>query len=138
MDFKNMLQRSRLESKKISKTQAVTSNMKSEFAPDDVHVGPSDYVPWLTDRKFAFVRVEGTTFGEVPISIEYKLEVWDSPNSAGVVIDAIRAAKIGLDRGIGGPLYSPAAYFMKSPPKQMVDETARANVEGFIVGEVEA
>lgn len=138
MDFKNMLQRSRLESKKISKTQAVTSNMHSEYGAGDVHVGPSDYVPWLTDRKFAFVRVEGTTFGEVPISIEYKLEVWDSPNSAGVVIDAIRAAKLGLDRGIGGPLYSPAAYFMKSPPQQMVDQQARAQVEGFIVGEVEA
>ena len=134
MDFKNMLQRSRLESKKISKTQAVTSNMKSEFKAKDVHVGPSDYVPWLEDRKFAFVRVEGTTFGDVPIQIEYKLEVWDSPNSAGIVIDAIRAAKIGLDRGIGGPLWAPSAYFMKSPPVQMVDEYAREQVEAFIAG----
>lgn len=138
MDFKNMLQRSRLESKKISKTQAVTSNISENLAPEDVHVGPSDYVPWLTDRKFAFVRVEGTTFGEVPISIEYKLEVWDSPNSAGVVIDAIRAAKLGLDRGIGGPLFSPAAYFMKSPPKQMVDLVARGLVEDFIKGKIES
>ena len=116
MDFKNMLQRSRLESKKISKTQAVTSNMKSKVSERDVHVGPSDYVPWLDDRKFAFVRIEGTTFGDVPIQMEYKLEVWDSPNSAGIVIDAIRAAKIALDRGIGGPLWAPAVYFMKSPP----------------------
>lgn len=134
MDFKNMLQRSRLESKKISKTQAVTSNMTSEFNDRNVHVGPSDYVPWLDDRKFAFVRIEGTTFGNVPISMEYKLEVWDGPNSAGIVIDAIRAAKIGLDRGIGGPLWGPSAYFMKSPPKQMADKDARAKVEGFIEG----
>lgn len=137
MDFKNMLQRSRLESKKISKTQAVTSNMLGDLDPDDVHVGPSDYVPWLEDRKFAFVRVEGTTFGDVPIQIEYKLEVWDSPNSAGIVIDAIRAAKIALDRGIGGPLLSPASYFMKSPPEQRPDEAARASVEAYIRGEVE-
>lgn len=135
MDFKNMLQRSRLESKKISKTQAVTSNMKSDFKETDVHVGPSDYVPWLDDRKFAFVRVEGTTFGDVPIQIEYKLEVWDSPNSAGIVIDAVRAAKIALDRGVGGPIWAPSAYFMKSPPVQMVDKTAREQVEGFIQGE---
>ncbi len=134
MDFKNMLQRSRLESKKISKTQAVTSNMKSEFDEKDVHVGPSDYVPWLEDRKFAFVRVEGTTFGDVPIQMEYKLEVWDSPNSAGIVIDAIRAAKIALDRGIGGPVWAPSAYFMKSPPVQMVDKAARDAVEAFIEG----
>jgi myo-inositol-1-phosphate synthase len=137
MDFKNMLQRSRLESKKISKTNAVTSNMRGHLDPRNVHVGPSDYVPWLDDRKFAFVRVEGTTFGDVPIQIEYKLEVWDSPNSAGIVIDAIRAAKIGLDRGIGGPLVSPAAYFMKSPPEQRPDEAARRAVEAFIRGEVE-
>ncbi|MGO3797020.1 MAG: inositol-3-phosphate synthase [Pauljensenia sp.] len=137
MDFKNMLQRSRLESKKISKTQAVTSNMLGDLDPDDVHVGPSDYVPWLEDRKFAFVRVEGTTFGDVPIQIEYKLEVWDSPNSAGIVIDAIRAAKIALDRGIGGPLLSPTSYFMKSPPEQRPDEAARASVEAYIRGEVE-
>ncbi len=134
MDFKNMLQRSRLESKKISKTQAVTSNMKSEHEDRDVHVGPSDYVPWLDDRKFAFVRIEGTTFGDVPIQMEYKLEVWDSPNSAGIVIDAIRAAKIALDRGIGGPLWAPSAYFMKSPPVQMVDKSAREKVEAFIEG----
>lgn len=132
MDFMNMLQRSRLESKKISKTQAVTSNMNSEVAPKDIHVGPSDYVPWLDDRKFAFVRIEGTTFGDVPIQMEYKLEVWDSPNSAGIVLDAIRAAKIGLDRGIAGPLWAPSAYFMKSPPIQMADWKARALVEEFI------
>ena len=134
MDFKNMLQRSRLESKKISKTQAVTSNMKSKVSERDVHVGPSDYVPWLDDRKFAFVRIEGTTFGDVPIQMEYKLEVWDSPNSAGIVIDAIRAAKIALDRGIGGPLWAPAAYFMKSPPVQRVDKVAREKVDAFING----
>ena len=137
MDFKNMLQRDRLESKKISKTQAVTSNMSGTLAERDVHVGPSDYVPWLEDRKFAFVRVEGTTFGDVPIQIEYKLEVWDSPNSAGIVIDAIRAARIALDRGIGGPLLSPSSYFMKSPPEQRPDEAARASVEAFIRGEIE-
>ncbi len=137
MDFKNMLQRSRLESKKISKTQAVTSNMQSNYEEKDVHVGPSDHVPWLEDRKFAFVRVEGTTFGNVPISIEYKLEVWDAPNSAGIVIDAIRAAKIALDRGIGGPLWAPSAYFMKSPPVQMVDKDAREHVEEFIRGTAE-
>ncbi|MDY2941023.1 MAG: inositol-3-phosphate synthase [Varibaculum sp.] len=134
MDFKNMLQRSRLESKKISKTNAVTSNMTEPPAEHNVHVGPSDYVPWLDDRKFAFVRVEGTTFGNVPINIEYKLEVWDSPNSAGIVIDAIRAAKIGLDRGLAGPLLDPASYFMKSPPQQRPDDAARAAVEAFIRG----
>lgn len=134
MDFKNMLQRSRLESKKISKTQAVTSNMKSPHEERDVHVGPSDYVPWLDDRKFAFVRIEGTTFGNVPIQMEYKLEVWDSPNSAGIVIDAVRAAKIALDRGIAGPVWAPAAYFMKSPPIQMEDREARHEVEEFIKG----
>ncbi len=137
MDFKNMLQRSRLESKKISKTRAVTSNMSGHLEDRNVHVGPSDYVPWLEDRKFAFVRVEGTTFGDVPIDIEYKLEVWDSPNSAGIVIDAIRAAKIALDRGIGGELLSPASYFMKSPLEQRPDDVARASVEAFIAGEVE-
>ncbi|MFC6258652.1 inositol-3-phosphate synthase, partial [Kocuria oceani] len=118
MDFMNMLERTRLESKKISKTQAVTSNVVREFGTEEVHIGPSDHVPWLNDRKFAFVRLEGHGFGDAPISLEYKLEVWDSPNSAGVIIDAIRAAKIGLDRGIGGPLTSAAAYFMKSPPEQ--------------------
>jgi len=137
MDFKNMLERDRLQSKKISKTQAVTSNMLGDLPARDVHVGPSDYVPWLDDRKFAFVRVEGTTFGDVPIQIEYKLEVWDSPNSAGIVIDAIRAARIALDRGISGPLLSPASYFMKSPPEQRPDEAARASVEAYIRGEVE-
>ncbi|MFF0991651.1 inositol-3-phosphate synthase, partial [Kocuria sp. CPCC 205315] len=118
MDFMNMLERTRLESKKISKTQAVTSNVEKEFGTRDVHIGPSDHVPWLDDRKFAFVRLEGHGFGNAPISLEYKLEVWDSPNSAGVIIDAIRAAKIGLDRGVGGPLTSASAYFMKSPPEQ--------------------
>ena len=137
MDFMNMLERSRLESKKISKTQAVTSNVQREFGTRDVHIGPSDYVEWLDDRKFAFVRLEGHGFGNAPISLEYKLEVWDSPNSAGVIIDAIRAAKIGLDRGIGGPLTSASAYFMKSPPQQQADETARANLEAFIRGELE-
>ncbi|MFG6285533.1 inositol-3-phosphate synthase [Actinotignum sp. GS-2025f] len=137
MDFKNMLQRSRLESKKISKTQAVTSNITQQLDPHDIHVGPSDWVPWLEDRKFAFVRLEGRNFGDIPVKLEYKLEVWDSPNSAGVVIDAIRAAKIALDRGIGGPLLSASAYFMKSPAQQLPDEEARAAVEAFIRGEVE-
>ncbi|WOP17770.1 inositol-3-phosphate synthase [Raineyella sp. LH-20] len=137
MDFKNMLERDRLESKKISKTQAVTSNVEHEFAEKDVHIGPSDYVGWLDDRKFAFVRLEGHGFGNAPISLEYKLEVWDSPNSAGVIIDAIRAAKIGLDRGIGGPLTSAAAYLMKSPPEQRADDIARADLEAFIRGERE-
>ncbi|WP_124055405.1 inositol-3-phosphate synthase [Arcanobacterium ihumii] len=137
MDFKNMLQRNRLESKKISKTQAVTSNMTGPVNDHDIHVGPSDYVPWLDDRKFAFVRIEGTTFGEVPIQMEYKLEVWDSPNSAGIVIDAIRAAKIALDRGVGGPILSAASYLMKSPPEQRRDNIARESVEAFIRGEVE-
>ena len=137
MDFKNMLQRSRLESKKISKTQAVPSNITQQLDPHDIHVGPSDWVPWLEDRKFAFVRLEGRNFGDIPVKLEYKLEVWDSPNSAGVVIDAIRAAKIALDRGIGGPLLSASAYFMKSPAQQRPDEEARAAVEAFIRGEVE-
>lgn len=137
MDFKNMLERERLMSKKISKTQAVTSNVSTQFAEKDIHVGPSDYVGWLDDRKFAFVRLEGRNFGGAPVSLEYKLEVWDSPNSAGVVIDAIRAAKIGLDRGIGGPLLSPASFFMKSPPEQRPDEEAMDSTEAFIRGEVE-
>ncbi|OYO07958.1 inositol-3-phosphate synthase [Enemella evansiae] len=137
MDFKNMLERDRLESKKISKTQAVTSNIPHELEERDVHIGPSDYVGWLEDRKFAFVRLEGHGFGNAPMSIEYKLEVWDSPNSAGVIIDAIRAAKIGLDRGIGGPLLSASAYLMKSPPEQRPDNEAREQLEAFIRGELE-
>ncbi|MCA4132458.1 inositol-3-phosphate synthase [Arthrobacter sp. M4] len=137
MDFKNMLERDRLESKKISKTQAVTSNVEAELKARDVHIGPSDYVEWLDDRKWAFVRLEGRNFGDAPVSLEYKLEVWDSPNSAGVIIDAIRAAKIGLDRGIGGPLLSASSYFMKSPPEQFDDDTAREKVEAFIRGDVE-
>ncbi|MEE2521208.1 inositol-3-phosphate synthase [Pseudarthrobacter sp. J75] len=137
MDFKNMLERDRLESKKISKTQAVTSNVEAELAAKDVHIGPSDYVQWLDDRKWAFVRLEGRNFGDAPVSLEYKLEVWDSPNSAGVIIDAIRAAKIGLDRGIGGPLLSASSYFMKSPPEQFNDDLAREKVEAFIRGDIE-
>ncbi|WP_324653293.1 inositol-3-phosphate synthase [Georgenia sp. H159] len=137
MDFKNMLERERLESKKISKTQAVTSNMVGELAPRNVHIGPSDYVQWLDDRKWAYVRLEGKAFGEVPLNLEYKLEVWDSPNSAGIIIDAIRAAKIALDRGIGGPLTAASSYFMKSPPEQRADDVARASVEAFIAGDVE-
>ncbi len=136
MDFKNMLERDRLESKKISKTQAVTSNVSHELTPRNVHIGPSDYVQWLDDRKWAYVRLEGRAFGDVPLNLEYKLEVWDSPNSAGIIIDAIRAAKIGMDRGIGGPLLSPAAYLMKSPPEQRPDDIGRAQVEAFIRGEV--
>jgi myo-inositol-1-phosphate synthase len=134
MDFYNMLERDRLESKKISKTNAVTSQLPYKLAPTDVHVGPSDYVPWLTDRKFCYIRMEGTTFGDVPLLAEVKLEVWDSPNSAGVVIDAIRCAKIALDRGVGGPLAAPSAYFMKSPPKQFTDDVARHKTEDFIAG----
>ncbi len=130
-DFLNMLERSRLESKKISKTQAVTSQLSQDLSSSDVHVGPSDHVPWLGDRKWCHIRMEGTTFGDVPLNLELKLEVWDSPNSAGVVIDAIRCAKIGLDRKIGGPLYEASAYFMKSPPRQMLDEDARDAVEEF-------
>ena len=137
MDFKNMLERDRLESKKISKTQAVTSNLKAELADDDVHIGPSDYVSWLDDRKWAFVRLEGRNFGDAPVSLEYKLEVWDAPNSAGVIIDAIRAAKIALDRKIGGPILSASSYFMKSPPVQHHDEMAHELVEAFIRGEIE-
>jgi myo-inositol-1-phosphate synthase len=139
MDFKNMLERERLESKKVSKTQAVTSNLTGPLAGikdgRNVHIGPSDYVQWLDDRKWAYVRLEGRAFGDVPLNLEYKLEVWDSPNSAGIIIDAIRAAKIGKDRGIGGPLLSPAAYLMKSPPEQREDTAGRAKLEAFIAGD---
>jgi len=134
MDFLNMLERSRLESKKISKTQAVTSNLQREFNTKDVHIGPSDHVGWLDDRKWAYVRLEGRAFGDVPLNLEYKLEVWDSPNSAGVIIDAVRAAKIAKDRGIGGPVVAASAYLMKSPPKQLADDVARAQLEDFIEG----
>ena len=134
MDFKNMLERDRLESKKISKTQAVTSQLKHDLGKDNVHIGPSDYVAWLDDRKWAFVRLEGRAFGDVPLSLEYKLEVWDSPNSAGVIIDAVRCAKIALDRGVGGPILSASSYFMKSPPVQYYDDDARDAVEEFIAG----
>lgn len=134
-DFLNMLERERLESKKISKTNAVTSQIGYEFEEGDVHVGPSDHVPWLEDRKWCHIRIEGTTFGDVPLNLETKLEVWDSPNSAGVVIDAIRCAKLALDRGIGGPLLEPSAYFMKSPPVQIRDEEARLGLEAFIAGD---
>jgi myo-inositol-1-phosphate synthase len=134
-DFLNMLERERLESKKISKTGAVTSMLPYPLPTTDIHVGPSDYVPWLTDRKWCYVRMEGTTFGEVPLNLEAKLEVWDSPNSAGVIIDAVRCAKLALDRGICGPLIGPAAYFMKTPPKQFKDEVAREMAEAFIKGE---
>jgi len=137
MDFMNMLERDRLESKKISKTQSVTSQIDRDMEARNVHIGPSDYVAWLDDRKWAFVRLEGKAFGDVPLNLEYKLEVWDSPNSAGVIIDAIRAAKIGLDRGIGGPLLSASSYFMKSPPEQYGDDECRDRVEQFIAGEIE-
>jgi myo-inositol-1-phosphate synthase len=137
MDFKNMLERDRLESKKISKTQAVTSNIEHDLGARNVHIGPSDYVQWLDDRKWAYVRLEGRAFGDVPLNLEYKLEVWDSPNSAGIIIDAVRAAKIAKDRGIGGPILSAASYFMKSPPEQYADDIAQAKVEAFIRGEVE-
>ncbi|MSQ37163.1 MAG: inositol-3-phosphate synthase [Chloroflexi bacterium] len=133
-DFLNMLERERLESKKISKTNAVTSMLDYPIAPGNVHVGPSDYVPWLLDRKWCYIRMEGTTFGDVPLNVEVKLEVWDSPNSAGVVIDAIRCAKLALDRGLGGTLVAPASYFMKSPPKQVHDDLAHIAVEDFIKG----
>ncbi len=132
MDFYNMLERERLESKKISKTRAVTSQLPYELADDDVHVGPSDYIPWLTDRKWCHIRMEGTSFGDVPLNLELKLEVWDSPNSAGVVIDAVRCAKLALDRGMSGPLEGPSAYFMKTPPTQYTDDEARRMVEAFI------
>ncbi|HJR38847.1 MAG TPA: inositol-3-phosphate synthase [Nocardioidaceae bacterium] len=137
MDFKNMLERDRLESKKISKTQAVTSNLTHDLGARNVHIGPSDYVAWLDDRKWAYVRLEGRAFGDVPLNLEYKLEVWDSPNSAGIIIDAIRAAKIALDRGIGGPILSASTYLMKSPPVQMADDLGRERVEAFIRGEVD-
>jgi myo-inositol-1-phosphate synthase len=137
MDFMNMLERKRLQSKKISKTQSVTSQIPHEMARADVHIGPSDHVPWLDDRKWAYVRLEGKSFGDTPLNLEYKLEVWDSPNSAGVIIDAVRAAKIAKDRGIGGPLISPSSYFMKSPPEQFSDDDARDAVDRFISGEVE-
>jgi myo-inositol-1-phosphate synthase len=133
-DFLNMLERERLESKKISKTNAVTSQLPYQMSEENVHVGPSDYVPWLTDRKWAYIRLEGTTFGDVPLNVEVKLEVWDSPNSAGVVIDAVRCAKLALDRGISGPLLAPSSYFMKSPPEQYTDAEARQKVEAFIKG----
>ena len=135
MDFKNMLERKRLASKKVSKTQAVTSQLDHEMESEHVHIGPSDHVPWLQDRKWAYIRLEGRNFGDVPMSVELKLEVWDSPNSAGVIIDAVRCAKIALDRGIGGPLEGASAYFMKSPAKQFTDDQARELVESFIRGE---
>jgi myo-inositol-1-phosphate synthase len=134
-DFMNMLERERLESKKISKTRAVTSQLDYPISDDNAHVGPSDYVPWLQDRKFCYIRMEGTTFGNVPLMAELKLEVWDSPNSAGVVIDAVRCVKLALDRGIGGALTGPASYFMKSPPEQFTDAEAHARTEAFIKGE---
>jgi myo-inositol-1-phosphate synthase len=137
MDFMNMLERERLESKKISKTQSVTSQVDRDMGKDNVHIGPSDYVPWLDDRKWAYVRLEGRAFGDVPLSLEYKLEVWDSPNSAGVIIDAVRAAKIAKDRGLGGPILSASSYFMKSPPEQYSDDEAREAVEAFIRGDVD-
>jgi myo-inositol-1-phosphate synthase len=136
-DFQNMLERERLESKKISKTQAVTSQLDMPLAAEDVHVGPSDFVPWLTDRKFAYIRMEGTTFGGVPLNVELKLEVWDSPNSAGIVIDAVRCAKLARDRGVGGALIGPSSYFMKSPPQQFTDNEARERTARFIAGEDE-
>ena len=137
MDFKNMLERDRLESKKVSKTQAVTSNIGHDLGARNVHIGPSDYVQWLDDRKWAYVRLEGRAFGDAPINLEYKLEVWDSPTSAGIIIDAIRAAKIAKDRGIGGALLSASSYLMKSPPVQRPDDEGRASVEAFIRGEVQ-
>jgi len=137
MDFKNMLERDRLESKKVSKTQAVTSNISHDLGARNVHIGPSDYVQWLDDRKWAYVRLEGRAFGNVPLNMEYKLEVWDSPNSAGIIIDAIRAAKIAKDRGIGGALLAASSYLMKSPPVQRPDDQGRASVEAFIRGDVD-
>jgi myo-inositol-1-phosphate synthase len=139
MDFKNMLERERLESKKVSKTQSVTSNLHGSLGGKvqdrNVHIGPSDYVQWLDDRKWAYVRLEGRAFGDVPLNMEYKLEVWDSPNSAGIIIDALRAAKIAKDRGLGGPIISASSYLMKSPPVQLPDDEGRARVEAFIKGE---
>jgi len=134
-DFYNMLERERLESKKISKTNAVTSQLDYDIGPDNIHVGPSDYVPWLADRKFCHIRMEGRTFGDVPLNLELKIEVWDSPNSAGVVIDAIRCCKLALDRGLSGAIVAPSAYFMKSPPIQYSDDEARRKVEEFIASE---
>jgi myo-inositol-1-phosphate synthase len=134
MDFKNMLERERLESKKISKTQSVTSQLDNGIEADDVHIGPSDHVAWLDDRKWAYIRLEGRNFGDAPLNVELKLEVWDSPNSAGVIIDALRCAKIAKDRGIGGPLLGPSAYFMKSPPVQYRDEEAHRMVEEYAAG----
>src|SRR5438093_6704480 len=131
-DFLNMLERDRLESKKISKTSAVTSMLDYDLGEGNVHVGPSDYVPWLTDRKWAYIRMEGTTFGNVPLNLELKLEVWDSPNSAGIVIDAVRLAKLALNNGVAGALEAPSAYLMKSPPKQIRDDDARERTERFI------
>ena len=137
MDFLNMKELERLESKKVSKTQAVTSQVDRDLGRDNVHIGPSDYVAWLDDRKWAYVRLEGRAFGDVPLNLEYKLEVWDSPNSAGIIIDAVRAAKLAKDRGIGGPILSASSYFMKSPPEQYSDDEARRAVEEFIRGERE-
>ena len=137
MDFKNMLERDRLESKKISKTNSVTSQLDHDMGAKNVHIGPSDYIPWLDDRKWAYVRLEGRAFGDVPLNLEYKLEVWDSPNSAGVIIDALRCAKIGLDSKVGGALLSPSSYFMKTPPVQYTDEQAHNKVEDFISGKLE-
>lgn len=136
-DFRNMLERERLESKKISKTQAVTSQLDVALDPKNIHVGPSDFVPWLEDRKWAHIRMEGTTFGGVPLNVELKLEVWDSPNSAGIVIDAVRCAKLALDRGLAGPLIAPSSYFMKSPPVQFTDAEARRRTLRFIAGEAD-
>jgi myo-inositol-1-phosphate synthase len=133
-DFLNMLERSRLTSKKISKTNSVQSQVDVDLPDEDIHIGPSDHVPWLSDRKWAYIRLEGTSFGDVPLNVELKLEVWDSPNSAGVVIDAIRCAKIAKDRGLAGPIIGPSAYFMKSPPVQYTDSQARQMVEDFISG----
>jgi myo-inositol-1-phosphate synthase len=137
MDFKNMLERDRLESKKVSKTQSVTSQLSHDLGERNVHIGPSDYIAWLDDRKWAFVRLEGRAFGDVPLNLEYKLEVWDSPNSAGVIIDAVRAAKIAMDRKIGGPILSASSFFMKSPPVQYSDSEAKQAVEDFISGTIE-
>jgi len=137
MDFYNMLERERLESKKISKTGAVTSMLDYDIGAENIHISPSDYVPWLTDRKWCYIRMEGTTFGNVPLNLELKLEVWDSPNSAGVVVDAVRCCKLALDRKLSGTLLGPSAYFMKSPPVQYPDEQARAMVEAFVAGEGE-
>ena len=134
-DFLNMLEHERLVSKKISKTGAVTSQLDEEIEPDNIHIGPSDHVPWLQDRKWCYIRMEGRLFGGAPINLEAKLEVWDSPNSAGVVVDAIRCAKLAMDREIGGAIFGPSAYFMKSPPRQYTDDAARDMVEAFIAGE---